>query len=99
PGFIPHASILRELANCLYESRTCTRRTFQRKTPANSLLAKESAGALPAPGLRRSGQGRGVRRVYCQEDEGQPAHRKRTFEGFAARGAGARQAHQTVDVL
>ena len=99
PGSFSRAIILRELANCLYESRTSASRSFQHKKAANSRLAEESAGALPAAGLRRSGEGRGLRRVYCQEDARQPAHGQRTFENIAAGGADTREAHQAVDFL
>jgi hypothetical protein len=41
--FISRAIILRELANCLYESRTGACGTFQHEKAADSRLAEESA--------------------------------------------------------
>jgi DNA-binding transcriptional ArsR family regulator len=48
---VSHATILLELANCLYECRTCGRPVFERGTVGNSRLAGESAEAFSAAGF------------------------------------------------
>src|SRR6266851_3168739 len=96
---VSRAIILRELANCLYESGTGAAGPGERPPAANSGMAEAPAEAFSAAGGWGFGEGRRVRRAHRREARGEPADCQRAHEDPSASRARAGQTHQTMDVL
>jgi len=93
------AIVLRELANCLYESGNYFAGPGERPAAANPGMAEAPAETFPAAGGRRLGRGRRVRRADRGKTRREPADGQRTHEDPAASRACASQEDQTMDVL
>src|SRR5713226_355314 len=92
---VSRAIILRELANCLYESGTGPAGPGERPPPANPRLAEASAEALPPAGGWGPGGGRRLRRTHRRKAQGEPADRQRAYENPFAGRTRKSKAHQT----
>src|SRR5229473_4094106 len=74
------AIVLRELANCLYESGNYFAGPGERPAAANPGMAEAPAETFPAAGGWRLGRGRRVRRADRGKTRREPADGQRTHE-------------------
>src|SRR5579863_1089930 len=92
-------SIIRYLANCLYESLSRLASLGQCTQTPDSGMAQKPAQRIPAAGGWRPGEGWRVRAADSPQAARQPAYRERAPQGSDRCRLDSRQADQAMDLL